>query len=734
MSGSFSGTVNVKLNEASDLRPTAFSKRLPGITVSTLDPYVEINIDDHIIGKTSTKSKTLSPIWEEEFSDHVVNAEVITFRVFHDASVGGDDFVADAQLALPTFFDEHHSQGKELWLDLEPTGRLKVTIKLQLGANASHKFKLKERKRGRRNAVRRRIHRVSGHKFLATYLRQPTFCSHCKDFIWGLVGKQGYQCQSCTCVVHKRCHELVLKKCPGCKTEIPNPSLGRINFNVPHKFRPHNYPFFTFCDHCGSLLYGLYSQGLQCKACKLNVHKRCAANISNSCGINEKQLADMLKEIGKLGINSGSSKKVRIMANLFSICVGGFGPQLVCTPLTCFIDSLAFNVSRVKCVGPNMFHRIDRFTPMGSVSNEVRFPVNGSATKQRLTSSNSNPSKTSVKLTDFIFIKVLGKGSFGKVMLAELRATKEIFAVKVLKKDVISAEDDVDCTMTEKRVLALEHPFLTSLHSCFQNRERLFFIMEYVNGGDLMFQIQKSRKFSEERSRFYAAEVILALQFLHKHGIVYRDIKLDNILLDQDGHCKLADFGMCREGVKDGNLATTFCGTPDYIAPEILQELDYGVSVDWWALGVLMYEMLAGQPPFEADNEDDLFESIMNDDVLYPVWLTKNAVNILEMFMTKKPARRLGCGSTGESAILQHPFFATMDWVALENKQIEPPFKPSVKNIYDTTNFDSDFTRMSPRFTPIPSQSLAAIHQTDFRGFSYVNPAYTGGLKSGSST
>uniref|UniRef100_H2YRI0 Protein kinase C n=1 Tax=Ciona savignyi TaxID=51511 RepID=H2YRI0_CIOSA len=671
----FSGTVNVKLNEASDLRPTAFSKRLPGITVSTLDPYVEINIDDHIIGKTSTKSKTLSPIWEEEFSDHVVNAEVITFRVFHDASVGGDDFVADAQLALPTFFDEHHSQGKELWLDLEPTGRLKVTIKLQL-ANASHKFKLKERKRGRRNAVRRRIHRVSGHKFLATYLRQPTFCSHCKDFIWGLVGKQGYQCQSCTCVVHKRCHELVLKKCPGCKTEIPNPSLGRINFNVPHKFRPHNYPFFTFCDHCGSLLYGLYSQGLQCKACKLNVHKRCAANISNSCGINEKQLADMLKEIGKLGINSGSSKK--------------------------------------------------SFSTQTSIVQSSSDSSNGSATKQRLTSSNSNPSKTSVKLTDFIFIKVLGKGSFGKVMLAELRATKEIFAVKVLKKDVISAEDDVDCTMTEKRVLALEHPFLTSLHSCFQNRERLFFIMEYVNGGDLMFQIQKSRKFSEERSRFYAAEVILALQFLHKHGIVYRDIKLDNILLDQDGHCKLADFGMCREGVKDGNLATTFCGTPDYIAPEILQELDYGVSVDWWALGVLMYEMLAGQPPFEADNEDDLFESIMNDDVLYPVWLTKNAVNILEMFMTKKPARRLGCGSTGESAILQHPFFATMDWVALENKQIEPPFKPSVKNIYDTTNFDSDFTRMSPRFTPIPSQSLAAIHQTDFRGFSYVNPAYTG--------
>ncbi|XP_056152711.1 protein kinase C epsilon type [Lampris incognitus] len=315
------------------------------------------------------------------------------------------------------------------------------------------------------------------------------------------------------------------------------------------------------------------------------------------------------------------------------------------------------------------------------------------------------------------------------VMLAELKGTEEVYAVKVLKKDVILQDDDVDCTLTEKRILALarRHPYLTQLYCCFQTRDRLFFVMEYVNGGDLMFQIQRSRKFDEPRSRFYAAEVTSALMFLHRNGVIYRDLKLDNILLDAEGHCKLADFGMCKEGIINGVTTTTFCGTPDYIAPEILQELEYGASVDWWALGVLMYEMMAGQPPFEADNEDDLFESILHDDVLYPVWLSKEAVSILRAFMTKNPAKRLGCVvSQGcEEAIKTHPFFREIDWVLLEQRRVKPPFKPRIKTKRDVNNFDQDFTKEDPVLTPTDEAIVRQINQEEFKDFSYCAPEET---------
>ncbi|PAV61198.1 hypothetical protein WR25_06836 isoform B [Diploscapter pachys] len=598
----FSGTVRVRVVEARALRPTEWSRRFSQNETAALDCYVNVDINEMAIGKTTVRPKTVEPKWNEEFTASDVDAgRVVGFTIFHSCVMPPDDFVANTKVA---FEELKIGQINDIWVDVEPHGQLHVVIELHGTAVEDHHANkvFKERAgafndRQRRGAMRRKIHEVTGHKFMALFLRQPTFCAHCKEFIWG-IGKQGYQCQVCTVVVHKRCHEDVVWKCPGNKTdaldvvgkEVAESGLGRFNINMPHRFSVHSYKRPTFCDHCGSMLYGLINQGLQCSVCKLNVHKRCQRNVANNCGINAKQMATELAQLGLTGdkMSVRSKKKPSIMTE-------------ASTEMSVASSSSGTGESALTQISEEAPCKPAR--PTGTLS-----------------------------IQDFTFIKVLGKGSFGKVMLAERKGTDEVYAIKILKKDVIVQDDDVECTMCEKRILSLaaKHPFLTALHSSFQTPDRLFFVMEYVNGGDLMFQIQRARKFDEGRARFYAAEVTCALQFLHRNEVIYRDLKLDNILLDAEGHCRLADFGMCKEGINKDNLTSTFCGTPDYIAPEILQELEYGVSVDWWALGVLMYEMMAGQPPFEADNEDDLFEAILNDDVLYPVWLSKEAVNILK--------------------------------------------------------------------------------------------------------
>ena len=449
--------------------------------------------------------------------------------------------------------------------------------------------------------------------------------------------------------------------------------------DVPHQFVKKNYKSPTFCDHCGSLLWGLFRQGLQCKSCKVNCHRRCEKHMPNTCGIDPSMLAS---ELAKLGLVAGGLSGAKQSTEL-------------ATPA---------------------------FLP--SDSNEQRRQARKSSSGVAAAGGGKSAGKGGWGKDDFKYLKVLGKGSFGKVMLAEHKGSKDLFAIKILKKDVLVEDDDVECAIAEKNVLAVacRNPFLTKMFACFQTPDRLFYVMEFVTGGDLLFQIQQARRFKEPRACYYAAEITLGLLFLHKAHIVYRDLKLDNVMIDGDGHIKVADFGMCKEGVvDDSTLATTFCGTPDYIAPEIIREEPYGFSVDWWALGVLLYEMLAGQPPFDAATEDELFPAILRREVLYPVWLSKESVGCCKGLLTKDWRKRLGCGPSGGEELKAHPFFATIDWGKLERREIPPPFvPPAAKGKGGVQNFDSEFTSEAPTITPTAKNRVDGIDQTEFEGFSFV--------------
>uniref|UniRef100_A0A8C9Y2X7 Protein kinase C n=1 Tax=Sander lucioperca TaxID=283035 RepID=A0A8C9Y2X7_SANLU len=741
----FNGQLKIKIREALDLKPTALSLRHavgPKTQTFLLDTYIALNVDDSRVGQTSTKQKNNSPAWNDEFTTEVHGGRRIELSVFHDAPIGYDDFVANC---IIQFEDILHNGGKhfENWIDLEPEGKVYVVIDLSgssMGSaeNEERVFRQRMRPRKRQGAVRRRVHQVNGHKFMATYLRQPTYCSH-------FAAPEGTTFTFSTCFPPAQTSRLLQL----CLTVLFVPLLQplgsqRFSVNVPHKFSIHNFKVLTFCDHCGSLLWGLLRQGLQCKVCKVNVHRRCESNVAPNCGVDARGIAKVLSDLGvtpdKISNSAQRRKKLPQGQDPQQPLSGTpkteedrsrSAPTSPCDQDVKELENIRKALSLDHRGAEHKTHPLSSPTSVTAVTGDGHedgrvgsVGVEGEEGRGNGdVKGHTAPQIKRMNLHDFVFIKVLGKGSFGKVMLAELKGSDEVYAVKVLKKDVILQDDDVDCTMTEKRILALarKHPYLTQLYCCFQTKDRLFFVMEYVNGGDLMFQIQRSRKFDEARSRFYAAEVTSALMFLHRHGVIYRDLKLDNILLDAEGHCKLADFGMCKEGILDGVSTTTFCGTPDYIAPEILQELDYGPSVDWWALGVLMYEMMAGQPPFEADNEDDLFESILHDDVLYPVWLSKEAVSILKAFMTKSPNKRLGCVAAQglEEAIKFHVFFREIDWMLLEQRKIRPPFKPRIKTKRDVNNFDQDFTREEPNLTPTEASIIKQINQDEFKGFSY---------------
>lgn len=343
-------------------------------------------------------------------------------------------------------------------------------------------------------------------------------------------------------------------------------------------------------------------------------------------------------------------------------------------------------------------------------------------TREKRSPHKSRRRRRKVGLDDFQFLAVLGKGNFGKVMLAESRHTSKLCAIKVLKKDFIVENDEAESVKSEKRVFLTAnremHPFLLNLHCCFQTENRIYFVMEYISGGDLMWHIQKQR-FSAKRAKFYACEVLLGLKYFHDNGIVYRDLKLENILLTTKGHIKIADYGLCKENMYHGNTTGTFCGTPEFMAPEVIAGRQYDRSVDWWAFGVLLFQMLLCQSPFKGDDEDEIFNAIEHDDVKYPITMPRQTVLVLQALLTKDPSERLGAGTRDAEEIMEHPYFADVNFDDVLNCRIQPPYLPEITSEHDYSNFDQEFTSELPRLTPVDTV-LTSEMQEQFRGFSHI--------------
>lgn len=337
----------------------------------------------------------------------------------------------------------------------------------------------------------------------------------------------------------------------------------------------------------------------------------------------------------------------------------------------------------------------------------------------------SNSRKTGTQ--DFELLRVLGKGGYGKVFQVKKGTGSDqgkIFAMKVLRKaKIVINQKDTAHTKAERNILeSIKHPFIVDLIYAFQTGGKLYLILEYLPGGELFMHLEREGIFSEETACFYLAEITLALEHLHSCGIIYRDLKPENILLDKDGHVKLTDFGLCKEALEDGATTHTFCGTVEYMAPEVLLRSGHAKSVDWWSLGALMFDMLTGGPPFTASTRKKTIDKILHCKLTLPNYLTPESRDLIKKLLRRQAAQRLGSGAEDGLTIRRHQFFKGCNWADLIGKRVKPPFKPTLKSDDDVSQFDTEFTRMTPVDSPDETILSDSANQV-FDGFTYVAPS-----------
>ncbi len=332
-------------------------------------------------------------------------------------------------------------------------------------------------------------------------------------------------------------------------------------------------------------------------------------------------------------------------------------------------------------------------------------------------------SRPTISIKDFEILAVIGRGAFGKVFQVRKKDSGKIYAMKTMRKRDIIEKGIVDYSRAELKVLqSARHPFLNGLIFSFHNEDKVFLVTEYLNGGDLFFHLNEQGRFSDEQTRFYTAELILALEYLHQQNIVYRDLKPENILLSRKGHVVLTDFGFAKRGVATGAETYTICGTPDYMAPEMLLRQGYSLAVDWWCLGVLVYEMLTGEHPFTGATNQEMYRKIVTIDPVWPRYLSPEGLDLVKKLMCRDPAQRLG--ANGAAEVKAHPFFKDVDWERLFNRQVKPPFKPRVKSDKDVANMDPLMASEATDLTPPEENAIGKSAEDHFEGFEFVDPEY----------
>ena len=639
----------------------------------------------------------------------------------------------------------------------------------------------KANRRDRQTAVRekKRVF-IKDHIFEAHVNKHPTVCPHCSHFIYGL-RKSGYLCRQCGYTLHKHCAELVSFYCPSHRNAIEggyphhfkphnhkkptscghcgqfiqvlhgqqcSASLCKMNVHTRcMNHLPHDCSTFSNKKYGMVNLSILVSPGNKEKIkLRINLKRACKLLPADLNGFSDPYVKT--KVIDNKGVTVCKHKTKVHFKTLDPVFETEYELNFVPHRTyrlhlhvydwdnrfsSDYLGGMSFNMDEVEAYGTGedlWFTLLNkRLTPFinqkvtigeGNHS-QIELEEKMENARMRFRSSvDKTVEGVLVGINEFRLNQVIGQGTFGKVIKVSYNLNKEeSYALKVMRKDKLVECDAVECVKAEQKVLAMpgKPSFLTDLKASFQDEENIYIVMDYMSGGDLWTHLDNKKHFSEQRTQLYLAELSLGLFFLHGKGIIYRDIKPENILIDREGHLKLADFGLCKEGIWNGQTTTgTFCGTLDYMAPEVIIRKQYDCAVDLWSMGVLVYEMLYGDIPFSGDNEEEQLKKILKGLPTFPPTISCNGASLISKLLILNPIERIGYSPTeGVTQFRSHPFFDGLDWDSVEDRQIIPEHMPE-----SNSEHFNELREVKIKLTNIEKDNLLLIDQDQFKGFDYT--------------